>query len=143
MSGIILSVRHRAVIGAPATSYIADKIGRKKAYAIAFVFVFSGITLEIIATTNELFFAGKFVAGFAIGGFGVLTVTYIAEICPLTCRGITTAAVGLSFTFGQFLVALIMNRYSSLPNRWAYRGIFVSQCVITALGAIFPPFMPE
>jgi SP family general alpha glucoside:H+ symporter-like MFS transporter len=49
-------------------------------YAIAFVFVLVGITVETIATTNAVFFAGKFINGFAVGAFGTIAVTYVAEV---------------------------------------------------------------
>jgi MFS transporter, SP family, general alpha glucoside:H+ symporter len=49
-------------------------------FAIGFVFSFVGITLEVIATTNPVFFAGKFVNGFAIGTFISLSMTYVGEV---------------------------------------------------------------
>lgn len=47
---------------------------------IALGFSFVGITLEFVATTNEVFFGGKFINGFAIGALGSVTVTYIGEV---------------------------------------------------------------
>jgi SP family general alpha glucoside:H+ symporter-like MFS transporter len=35
-------------------------VGRKWAYALALVFSYIGITLEFVATTSPMFFAGKF-----------------------------------------------------------------------------------
>ena len=40
-----------------------------------------GITVETIATTNTVFFAGKFINGFAVGAFGTITMTYVGEVC--------------------------------------------------------------
>lgn len=36
--------------------------------------------MEFVATTNELFFGGKFLNGFAIGALASVTVTYIGEV---------------------------------------------------------------
>lgn len=36
--------------------------------------------MEFVATTNELFFGGKFLNGFAIGAIASITVTYIGEV---------------------------------------------------------------
>ncbi|PMD40268.1 general substrate transporter [Hyaloscypha variabilis F] len=132
-----------AVIGSLGASYIADKIGRKLVYLIGFVFVLVGITVETIATTNTVFFAGKFINGFAVGAFGTITMTYVGEIAPLALRGVITAAAGLSFTFGPFLVTLIVNTTGVYTTRWAYRAIFVAQYGVTILGLIGLPFMPE
>jgi MFS family permease len=92
----------RACIASLGIGYIADKIGRKWAYALGLVFSYIGITIEFVATTNPMFFAGKFVkyvlflarsgppliksshSGFAIGTFVTLSFTYIGEVRCLT-----------------------------------------------------------
>lgn len=132
-----------AVIGSLGSSYIADKIGRKFTYAIAFIFILVGITLETVATTNELFFASKFINGFAVGAFGTITITYIGEIAPLALRGVITAAAGLSFTLGPLLVIIILNTTGVETTRWAYRAVFVAQYGVTGVGLLGLPFMPE
>lgn len=48
------------------------------ALAISFV----SITLEVIATTNEMFFGGKFLNGFAVGTLKAVSATYIGEVWP-------------------------------------------------------------
>jgi len=50
-----------ACIGSLGIAYIADKVGRKWAYALGLLFSYVGITLELIATTNIMFFLGKFI----------------------------------------------------------------------------------
>lgn len=52
--------------------------------ATAIIFSIVGITLEVVATTNPMFFAGKFINGFAIGGFVATGFTYIGEVSTLT-----------------------------------------------------------
>jgi hypothetical protein len=43
-----------------------------------------------VAMTSPVFFAGKFVNGFAIGGFIATSFTYVGEVCvsfrTLNCR---------------------------------------------------------
>jgi hypothetical protein len=36
--------------------------------------------MEFVATTNALFFGGKFLNGFAIGALASVTVSYIGEV---------------------------------------------------------------
>lgn len=50
-----------ACIGSLGVAWIADKVGRKWAYALGLLFSYIGITLEFISTTSAVFFAGKFV----------------------------------------------------------------------------------
>ncbi|KAI8210430.1 Maltose permease MAL61 [Colletotrichum sp. SAR 10_76] len=132
-----------AVIGSIGAGYITDIIGRKWTYFISYIFIFVGITLETTSTTNEMFFAGKFIAGFPIGAFITVSMTYIGEIAPLALRGILTAAAAIAFTIGPFIVSLIVNATGARQDRWAYRAIFVSQYGVSGLGILVLAFMPE
>ncbi|CCF33005.1 MFS hexose transporter [Colletotrichum higginsianum] len=132
-----------AVIGSLGAGYVADRIGRKWTYFISYIFIFVGITLETISTTNEIFFAGKLIAGFPIGAFITVSMTYIGEVAPLALRGIMTAAAAIAFTIGPFIVSLVVNETGAREDRWAYRTIFVSQYGVSGLGALFLFFMPE
>ncbi|KFZ10467.1 hypothetical protein V502_08115 [Pseudogymnoascus sp. VKM F-4520 (FW-2644)] len=132
-----------ACVGSLGIAYLADKVGRKWAYALGLLFSYVGITLEFVATKSPVFFAGKLVNGFAIGAFATLSFTYIGEITPTVLRGIVSSAAAISFTFGPFLVALIIKGTGTLESRWAYRSIFVAQYGVAAIGTIFLPFMPE
>lgn len=134
---------YSAVIGSIGAGYITDIIGRKWTYFISYIFIFVGITLETTSTTNEMFFAGKFIAGFPIGAFITVSMTYIGEIAPLALRGILTAAAAIAFTIGPFIVSLIVNATGARQDRWAYRAIFVSQYGVSGLGILVLAFMPE
>lgn len=47
---------------------------------ICFVIAYAAITMEFVATTNALFFGGKFLNGFSVGAIASITVTYIGEV---------------------------------------------------------------
>jgi SP family general alpha glucoside:H+ symporter-like MFS transporter len=78
------SNRYRAVIGSFAAGSIADKVGRRLCFVVAMIFSVVGITVEVVATTNPVFFAGKFINGFAIGGFVSVAFTYVGEVSLLS-----------------------------------------------------------
>ena len=62
-------------------------------YLSAFVVMLIGITLETVATSNSLFFAGKFINGFSVGAFGTVTMTYLGEartVCIPWAKGALT-----------------------------------------------------
>lgn len=65
--------------------YLADKFGRKPVLISTLVVSYAAITMEFVATTNELFFGGKFLNGFGTGCIATVCVSYIGEVSPL-CR---------------------------------------------------------
>ncbi|KAI1612864.1 general substrate transporter [Exophiala viscosa] len=132
-----------AVIGALSAAWIADKMGRRIGLALAFAIRLISITLEYISTTNEIFFAGRFLGGFATGGTNSLCMAYIGEITPLALRGVLTAAVPISLITGALSSALVVNFTGNQANRWAYRIAFVSGYGYMGIAALILPFMPE
>ena len=70
---------------------IADRFGRKWTFFLAFIISFTGITIEMIATTNPVFFAGKSINGIAIGLIISVGMTYVGEV-----RGAISAEKTLS-----------------------------------------------
>jgi SP family general alpha glucoside:H+ symporter-like MFS transporter len=73
-----------AVVGALCSGQIADTIGRKYTILLALLISCAAITLEFIATTNEMFFGGKFLNGFAVGALASVPVTYVGEVRATT-----------------------------------------------------------
>ena len=77
----------RTVVGALFTGQLADMIGRRYTVMIALVLSFAAVTMEFVATTDALFFGGKFLNGFAVGTLQAVSTTYIGEVCSLApCR---------------------------------------------------------
>lgn len=75
-----LTLNYSNVVGCFASAAIADKIGRRFTIMITLVLSFVSITLEVVATTNEVFFGGKFLNGFAIGTFQTVSTAYLREV---------------------------------------------------------------
>ncbi|KAF1967930.1 maltose permease MAL31 [Bimuria novae-zelandiae CBS 107.79] len=132
-----------AVVGALGCGQLADWLGRRAVIMSCLVMSFVAITMEFIATTNGVFFGGKFLNGFATGALSSVTVTYIGEIAPLALRGMLTCLTALAYTFGPLTVALIVNTTGTYTNRWAYRAVFCAQYGFAAIAAAFIFFMPE
>jgi SP family general alpha glucoside:H+ symporter-like MFS transporter len=63
---------------------IADKIGRKWTVVTIYILLFIGITVETVSAQtsnpNAVFFAGKFINGFATGSLITTAMTYIGEV---------------------------------------------------------------
>lgn len=77
-----------AVVGALCSGQIADTIGRRITIGGALLVSVAGITLEFMATTNQMFFGGKFLNGFALGALASVPVTYVGEVCLPSPRGL-------------------------------------------------------
>jgi MFS family permease len=68
------------VVGALGAAVIADWIGRRNTLIIALVISYAAVSLEVVSTTNEMFFGGKFLNGFAVGAIQAVCATYIGEV---------------------------------------------------------------
>ncbi|KAH8822024.1 putative maltose permease [Xylogone sp. PMI_703] len=82
---------------------VSDKIGRRYTIVIVLLISFAAVTLEVVAVTNEVFFAGKFLNRFATGTLASVCVTYIGEISPLALYGLLTCMSALSYTVSPFI----------------------------------------
>ena len=72
-----------SIVGTFGAGYIADKIGRKPLMIGSIAVSFAAIALEFVATTNAMFFGGKFINGFVTGIILSVAVTYIGEVNTL------------------------------------------------------------
>ncbi|KAM5383731.1 hypothetical protein ACJZ2D_001720 [Fusarium nematophilum] len=99
------------VIGALGASLIADLLGRKRTFMIAFLLSYAAITVEVVATTNGMFFGGNFLNGFAIGTLKAASASYIGEVAPIALRGLMTCFIGLGYTIGLLIVSLIVTHW--------------------------------
>lgn len=75
-----LSFHHSAIIGALACGQLADWFGRRALIMACILISFAAVTLEFVATSNGVFFGGKFLNGFPTGALASVTVTYIGEV---------------------------------------------------------------
>lgn len=132
-----------SVIGSLSIGWLSDRIGRRLGYACCFIFSIVGITLEVVATSNPVFFSGKLINGFGIGGIIAISFTYVGEVVPTALRGIMSSAAAIAFTFGPLIVTFIVKGTGTYTTRWAYRAVFVSQYGVLAIGLVGWLFLPE
>ncbi|KAL4778774.1 general substrate transporter [Aspergillus varians] len=132
-----------AVVGALCSGQIADILGRKWTILGALLISVAAVTVEFVASTNEMFFGGKFLNGFALGALASVPITYVGEIAPLALRGTLTCLTAMAYCIGPFVVALITNTTGTYTNRWAYRAVFAAQWAYAAIALALIFFMPE
>ncbi|KAH7033653.1 alpha glucoside transporter [Microdochium trichocladiopsis] len=132
-----------ATFASLASAELSDRIGRKWVLAIALAFSYIAVAVEMVATTNEVFFAGKFINGFMIGIIGTIMIGYIGEIAPLALRGVFTVGVGVAYGIGPLLAFIVINYTGTADNAWAYRTVFATQFGFAGVATLLWPFMPE
>lgn len=70
-----------SIIGSLGAGIFSDMVGRKLFFLVCYAVVLSGIALETFSYgSNAIFFAGKLVCGFAIGGLVTNSMAYIGEV---------------------------------------------------------------
>ncbi|KAL3443153.1 general substrate transporter [Aspergillus insuetus] len=132
-----------SVIGTFGAAYVADKVGRKPVFIAGIPGSFAAVALEFVATTNPVFFGGKFINGWTAGVLLAVAVTYIGEVSPSPTRGILTCLTALMMTLGPLAASIIIDKTGNSSSRWAYRAVFCSQFIFGAIALTFAPFMPE
>ncbi|KAN0089452.1 MFS general substrate transporter [Hyaloscypha variabilis] len=132
-----------SVIGSLAAGYFGDLIGRRWTITAGLSFTFVGVALEFASDTVQVFFAGKFVNGLALGILTTMVLTWVSEVSPLVLRGLMTGLCNISFCIGPFVAVLIENSVATKTNKWAYRALFVSQWGFGITSVLIAPFMPE
>lgn len=72
-----------SVIGSLVAGYLADLIGRRWMITAGLAITFVGVALEFASNTVQVFFAGKFINGLALGILTTIVLTWVSEVCCL------------------------------------------------------------
>ncbi|UNI22262.1 hypothetical protein JDV02_008165 [Purpureocillium takamizusanense] len=130
-------------LGAIASSFPLELLGRRKTLAICCCWSIGFVFVQFFATSIGMLCAGEILGGLAYGFYVVIAPTYASEICPVVLRGVLTASVNLAFVIGQFIAQSCAAGVESRLDEWAYRVPFSIQWVwpIVLLAAL--PFAPE
>jgi SP family sugar:H+ symporter-like MFS transporter len=94
--------------GALAAGLIADITGRKWGIILCAAIPFNlGVILQVAATEQSMFIAGRFFAGLGVGLVSVQIPMYQAETLPKWIRGFIIGSYQLCITIGLLLASLI------------------------------------
>ncbi|AOA64408.1 Maltose permease [Komagataella phaffii CBS 7435] len=131
------------VVGSFFGSFTTDKWGRKWVIMFALLLSIPSVILEFVATTIEVFFAGKFINAFCLGILLTVVTAYIAEISPLALRGVAIASINLALCVGPFLCYIITYKTQNKVGRMAYRSMMIPQFIIAGISIVWCLFLPE
>lgn len=134
-------------LGALAAAPFADMLGRRMGLVVSCAFVFNlGVILQTVATSQPLFIAGRFFAGFGVGLVSAMVPMYQSETSPKWIRGTVVGAYQLAITIGLFLAAIVNNATQNRMDTGSYRIPVAVQflwSIILIVGMILLPETPR
>jgi MFS family permease len=129
-------------------SWVADRLGRRRALAIASFLSAVGVAVMYISYLptditgrRVCFMAGKFLQGLAIGGVMAACQTYMSEVLPPALRGSGMAFFPAVTLLGQLAGALVI--FGSLNKGKGYAVVFGSQWPFSFVPIVVAFLIPE
>ncbi|KAF2500236.1 MFS sugar transporter-like protein [Lophium mytilinum] len=152
--GITASMPAGSLVGALASSFIADKLSRRTAIQIAAIIWIIGATLQTASNGIALLCIGRVVAGLCVGIASAIVPVYQAEIAPKEIRGRVVTLQQWAITWGiliQYFIqygASFVDGGPKAPNQGtaAFRipwGIQIVPAFILFVGMFFLPRSPR
>ncbi|KAL6246482.1 hypothetical protein RBB50_006719 [Rhinocladiella similis] len=131
-------------IGALAQGYLADVIGRKKAFYIAGASALVGAILVTASVKIAMLITVRLLHGFGLGMLICLVPLYLTEVAPPHRRGLLSGLTTMSFGMGYFTCAWIsVGCYFATNSTVQWRMPLALACIGPLALLIGLPFIPE
>lgn len=140
---IVSSLQLGCFIGSIFSSVLCDHLGRRRSILVGAIIFCVGGTLQTIAGALAPLYAGRLVAGLAIGLLSMAVPLYLSEIAPKEVRGRLVSMQQLAITVGILVSFLINFGTSKITNNWSWQFPFGLQVVFSAMMAIGLLFLPS
>jgi len=105
-----------------------------------------GVILQTASTSQPLFIAGRFFAGYGVGLVSALIPMYQSETAPKWIRGTIVGTYQLAITIGLLLAAIVNNSTKDRNDSGSYRIPIAVQflwSLILVIGLFFLPETPR
>lgn len=133
-----------SVVGAFCAGYMADKIGRRLAFAVSCVIAIGGVSAQYFSNGSlGILVAGKAIKGIPVGMWIVIGPTYVSEIAPLRVRGVLASMTNSILFAGVFLFTGIGYVVATRPGKDSYLILFACQWILPGLVLLTMAFLPE
>ena len=133
------------IFGALATSWIADKFGRKSGLVYSQFISIVGAILGVLCepyNSFEMLFVSRLFVGFSSGLHTVLVPLYVSEIAPIYMRGSAGVLCTLANTLG-LLFAMVLGLTELLGCEKFWSIILAISGMAGLIQLTFLPMMPE
>jgi len=146
-SSLIVSILSAGTFfGALGASFIADSIGRRLGLIVSCVIFSVGVVLQTAATEQNLFVAGRAIAGFGVGLLSATVPLYQSESAPKWIRGTIVGCYQWAITLGLFLASCANKGSENRDDTGSYRIPIAIQflwAIILIIGMIILPETPR
>ncbi|EAT83601.1 hypothetical protein HBI56_229400 [Parastagonospora nodorum] len=133
--------------GALGAAPCADFLGRRMGLIVSVGLVFNfGVILQTASTSQPLFIAGRFFAGFGVGLLSAMVPMYQSETAPKWIRGVIVGSYQLAITIGLLLAAIVNNATKDHTDSGSYRIPIAVQflwAIILLIGLFILPDTPR
>lgn len=137
-------------LGSIFAGWYQDVVGRRLSLmtcsavcAVGVAGIFFSYLLPDIEAKRAMFFTGKVVQGFAVGGLKITALTYMSETTPTALRGPAMGLVPTANLLGQLLGSIVAYLINDVPGNAGYLGAFGSQWILAIVPFTLSIFLPE
>jgi len=129
-----------AVVGALATSWLSERVGRKvTVLTVAAVFAVGAIACSLAPTVPLLVF-GRLILGIAVGASTQVVPMYISELAPPDRRGNLVTMFNVAIGIGILLANIVG---VALHGTWSWRPMVAIAAVPAVMVFVAMLFMPR
>ncbi|KAH7364859.1 hexose transporter [Rhexocercosporidium sp. MPI-PUGE-AT-0058] len=129
-------------IGQIFLQFATDRLGRKPALLILWVFLVASIFAESFATRWDHWLVAKLFSGAGVGMLQATMPVYLSELAPTQLKGFLINAYSFWFVIGQLLGSVALNRLNA-NNPYDFRDAIYTQWAMIGLMLIIFIFLPE
>ncbi|WWC89683.1 uncharacterized protein L201_004608 [Kwoniella dendrophila CBS 6074] len=117
--------------------YATDKLGRKAAMYILWVFLVASIIAESLVKNWSTWLIAKLFSGIGVGMLQATLPVYLAEISPSQLRGFLINAYTFWFCVGQLMAGIALNELKARNPLDFKTAIYTQWAMIGVMGIIF------
>lgn len=117
------------ILGLAINGIVAEKFGYRWTIIVSLMLVNAFIFIVFFAKTAPHLLAGQILLGLPWGVFQTITVSYAAEVCPVTLRAYLTTYINLCWVMGQLIASGVLRAMTERADEWSYRIPFALQWI--------------
>jgi len=131
------------IVGDLPASWVATRLGEKKAIAVACLWDALWLAIAFLATTLPVLSVAVFAFGLSGSVFGLARQSYITEAIPLKYRARALSSLGGTFRIGGFIGPLIGAGIIAMWNLQAAYGFAAIMSLFAAAVTMALPDLPQ
>ncbi|KXL51589.1 hypothetical protein M433DRAFT_140534 [Acidomyces richmondensis BFW] len=146
--GITAAMAGGSILGAAASGYVSNKLGRRDAIFVACIWWMIGTTLQVACNGIAMLIVGRLINGLCVGVTSSQVPVYLAEISKKEKRGSILCIQQWAIEWGMLIMYFLSygwSFYTATPTG-SFRGAWAMQyipCVCLMLGIPFLPRSPR